>query len=98
MNASTFSARVKISTLSDFYSAITSAIGTRKGPLHGGANEGVIQMLQEIGEEKNVAAYIEKQLAQKKKIMGIAHRVYKRLDARAPHLRAIAVNLSQEIG
>src|SRR5207248_582065 len=60
MNASTFSARVTISTLSDFYSAITSAIGTLKGPLHGGANEGVIQMLQEIGEEKNVDAYIEK--------------------------------------
>jgi len=64
MNASTFSARVTISTLSDFYSAITSAIGTLKGPLHGGANEGVIQMLQQIGEEKNVDAYIEKQLAQ----------------------------------
>ncbi|PYK66478.1 MAG: citrate synthase, partial [Verrucomicrobia bacterium] len=62
MNASTFSARVTISTLSDFYSAITSAIGTLKGPLHGGANEGVIQMLQEIGDEQNVDAYIEKQL------------------------------------
>jgi citrate synthase len=98
MNASTFSARVTISTLSDFYSAITSAIGTLKGPLHGGANEGVIQMLQEIGEEKNVDAYIEKQLAQKKKIMGIGHRVYKTLDPRAPHLRAMAVKLSEKIG
>ena len=58
MNASTFSARVTISTLSDFYSAITSAIGTLKGPLHGGANEGVIHMLEEIGSEDNVAAYI----------------------------------------
>jgi citrate synthase len=98
MNASTFSARVTISTLSDFYSAITSAIGTLKGPLHGGANEGVIHMLQEIGEEKNVDAYIEKQLAQKKKIMGIGHRVYKTLDPRAPHLRAMARKLSEKIG
>ena len=98
MNASTFSARVTISTLSDFYSAVTSAIGTLKGPLHGGANEGVIHMLQEIGEEKNVDAYIEKQLAQKKKIMGIGHRVYKTLDPRAPHLRAMAKKLSEKIG
>ena len=98
MNASTFSARVTISTLSDFYSAITSAIGTLKGPLHGGANEGVIHMLQQIGDEKNVDAYIEKQLAQKKKIMGIGHRVYKTLDPRAPHLRAMARKLSEKIG
>ena len=96
MNASTFSARVTISTLSDFYSAITSAIGTLKGPLHGGANEGVIHMLQEIGEEKNVDAYIEKQLAQKKKIMGIGHRVYKTVDPRAPHLRAMARKLERK--
>src|SRR5438132_10431356 len=88
MNASTFSARVTISTLSDFYSAITSAIGTLKGPLHGGANEGVIHMLEEIGSEENVDRYIEEKLAQKKKIMGIGHRVYKTLDPRAPHLRA----------
>ena len=98
MNASTFSARVTISTLSDFYSAITSAIGTLKGPLHGGANEGVIHMLEEIGDEKNVDAYIEKQLAEKKKIMGIGHRVYKTLDPRAPHLRAMGVKLAEKIG
>src|ERR1700730_7870697 len=98
MNASTFSARVTISTLSDVYSAITSAIGTLKGPLHGGANEGVIQMLQEIGDEKNVDAYIEKQLAEKKKIMGIGHRVYKTLDPRAPHLRTMAIKLSEKLG
>jgi citrate synthase len=98
MNASTFSARVTISTLTDFYSAITAAIGTLKGPLHGGANEGVIHMLQEIGDEKNVDAYIEKQLAKKKKIMGIGHRVYKTLDPRAPHLRAMAIKLSEKIG
>ena len=98
MNASTFSARVTISTLSDFYSAITAAIGTLKGPLHGGANEGVIHMLEEIGAEENVDAYVEKQLAEKKKIMGIGHRVYKTLDPRAPHLRAMAVKLSEKLG
>ncbi|HEY5953829.1 MAG TPA: citrate/2-methylcitrate synthase, partial [Terrimicrobiaceae bacterium] len=89
MNASTFSARVTIATLSDIYSAITSAIGTLKGPLHGGANEGVIHMLLEIGSEDKVDAWVEEQLAQKKKIMGIGHRVYKVLDPRAPHLRAM---------
>ena len=98
MNASTFAARVTIATLSDMYSAITSAIGTLKGPLHGGANEGVIHMLQQIGDEKNVDAWIENQLAQKKKIMGIGHRVYKTLDPRAPHLRAMAVTLSDQLG
>jgi citrate synthase len=98
MNASTFAARVTISTLSDIYSAITSAIGTLKGPLHGGANEGVIQMLEEIGSEDRVDAYIEQQLAEKKKIMGIGHRVYKTLDPRAPHLQRMAVKLSEKLG
>lgn len=98
MNASTFSARVTISTLTDFYSAITSAIGTLKGPLHGGANEGVINMLEEIGSEDKVDAYIENALAQKKKIMGIGHRVYKTLDPRAPHLQRMAVKLSDKLG
>jgi len=98
MNASTFSARVTISTLSDFYSAITAAIGTLKGPLHGGANEGVIHMLEEIGSEDKVDAYIEKQLAEKKKIMGIGHRVYKTLDPRAPHLQKMAIKLSEKLG
>ena len=98
MNASTFSARVTISTLSDIYSAITSAIGTLKGPLHGGANEGVIQMLEEIGSEDKVDAYIEQQLAEKKKIMGIGHRVYKTLDPRAPHLQKMAIKLSGQLG
>lgn len=98
MNASTFSARVTIATLSDIFSAVTSAIGTLKGPLHGGANEGVIHMLQEIGDEDKVDAWVEEQLAQKKKIMGIGHRVYKVLDPRAPHLRTMAVKLSNELG
>ena len=98
MNASTFSARVTIATLSGMYSAITSAIGTLKGPLHGGANEGVIKMLQEIGSVDKVDAFVEDCLKNKVKIMGIGHRVYKVLDPRAPHLKAMAEKLSGELG
>ena len=98
MNASTFSARVTIATLSDIYSAVTSAIGTLKGPLHGGANEGVIHMLQEIGDETKVDGWVEQALATKKKVMGIGHRVYKTLDPRAPHLRSMAVQLCEQLG
>jgi len=98
MNASTFSARVTIATLSDMYSAITSAIGTLKGPLHGGANEGVIKMLQDIGSPDKVDAYIEECLVHKKKIMGIGHRIYKTLDPRAPHLKRMAQILSAKLG
>ena len=97
-NASTFTARVVASTLSDMYSAISAAIGALKGPLHGGANEGVIHMLQEIGSLDKVDNWIEEALAQKKKIMGIGHRVYKVLDPRAPHLKAMAIKLSEELG
>jgi citrate synthase len=98
MNASTFSARVTIATLSDMYSAITTAIGTLKGPLHGGANEGVIKMLQEIGSLDKVDGYIDDALANKRKIMGIGHRVYKVLDPRAPHLKRMAQLLCEKIG
>lgn len=98
MNASTFTARVVVATLTDIYSAVTAAIGALKGPLHGGANEGVIHMLQEIGDEAQVEAWVTEQLAQKQKIMGIGHRVYKVLDPRAPHLRAMAVELSEKLG
>jgi citrate synthase len=98
MNASTFAARVTISTLSDMYSAVTSAIGALKGPLHGGANEGVIHMLEEIGELSQVDPYIEGKLSRKEKIMGIGHRVYKTLDPRAPHLRRLAIQLTEELG
>jgi citrate synthase len=98
MNASTFSARVTVATLSDFYSAVTSAIGTLKGPLHGGANEGVIHMLEEVGSLDKVDAYVEGKLTRKEKIMGIGHRVYKVLDPRAPHLRKLAIELTQELG
>lgn len=98
MNASTFSARVTVATLSDIYSGMTSAIGTLKGPLHGGANEGVIHMLEEIGSEDKVDAYVEDCLERKKKIMGIGHRVYKVLDPRAPHLKKMALELTEELG
>jgi len=98
MNASTFTARVVVATLTDIYSSVTAAIGALKGPLHGGANEGVIHMLQEIGDEEKVEAWVTEQLAQKQKIMGIGHRVYKVLDPRAPHLRAMAVGLSEKLG
>jgi len=98
LNASTFTGRVVASTLSDMYSAVSAAIGALKGPLHGGANEGVIHMLQEIGSLDQVDQWIEDALAQKKKIMGIGHRVYKVLDPRAPHLKAMAIKLSNELG
>jgi citrate synthase len=98
MNASTFSARVTIATLSDVYSAITTAIGTLKGPLHGGANEGVIKMLREIGDVNKVDAWVADALPHKKKIMGIGHRVYKTLDPRAPHLKRMAQTLSAQLG
>ncbi|MDE1171678.1 MAG: citrate synthase [Verrucomicrobium sp.] len=97
-NASTFSARVTISTLTDIYSAITAAIGTLKGPLHGGANEGVIHMLEEIGGVDKVDAWVHERLAKKEKIMGMGHRVYKTLDPRAPHLKEMAIRLTKELG
>lgn len=90
LNASTFSARVTISTLSDIYSAVTSAIGTLRGPLHGGANERVINyMLNEIKTLDNVIPWAKKKLANKEKIMGFGHRVYKTWDPRAKILREI---------
>lgn len=93
LNASTFSARVTIATLSDIYSGVTSAIGTLKGPLHGGANEAVMQMLSEIGTLDQVEPYIQKKLANKEKIMGFGHRVYKNGDPRAKHLQRMSRQL-----
>src|SRR5699024_11625407 len=75
LNASTFTARVCVGTLSDIYSGITSAIGALKGPLHGGDNERVMAMLTEIGEEDNAIPYIQKRFENKEKIMGMGHRV-----------------------
>jgi citrate synthase len=97
-NASTFSALVTTSTLSDIYSAVTTAIGSLKGPLHGGANEAVIHMLQEIGSPAKVDAWVNDKLTRKEKIMGMGHAVYKVLDPRAPHLKAMAVALTRELG
>ncbi|MCM3734294.1 citrate synthase [Bacillus cytotoxicus] len=93
LNASTFTARVCVATLSDVYSGITAAIGALKGPLHGGANENVMKMLMEIGEEENVESYIHNALENKVKIMGFGHRVYRNGDPRAKHLREMSKRL-----
>ncbi|MEK6322431.1 MAG: citrate synthase [Acidobacteriota bacterium] len=98
LNASTFSARVTTATLSDMYSAIVSAIGTLKGPLHGGANEGVIKNLLEIGSVDNVEAWVKQALIEKKKIMGFGHRVYHTEDPRATHLREMSRQLGERTG
>lgn len=99
MNASTFSARVTAATLSDIHSAVTSAIGTLKGPLHGGANQEVMKMLLEI-EERGIepAAYVREKLGRKEKIMGFGHRVYKTMDPRAPILRRFSRDLTERAG
>lgn len=87
-NASTFTARVITSTLSDLYSAVVGAIGALKGPLHGGANEAVMHIFDEIGGPSDVSAWLDKALAEKRKIMGFGHRVYKRGDSRVPTMKA----------
>jgi 2-methylcitrate synthase len=98
MNASTFVARVVASTLSDMHSAITAAIAALKGPLHGGANEAVMQMLEEIGEVDRAEPYIRDRLEHKDKIMGFGHRVYKTEDPRATHLRRLSRELGERAG
>jgi citrate synthase len=98
LNASTFSARVTAATLSDIYSAIVSAIGTLKGPLHGGANEGVIKNLLEIGTVDNIEPWLKQQFARKAKIMGFGHRVYRTEDPRATHLRDMSRQLGERVG
>ena len=95
-NASTFSARVTAGTLANLHSAITSAVGTLSGPLHGGANEKAMDMIIEVGKPKNASKYIEKAFEEKKKIMGFGHRVYKVDDARKPHLKKMAHQLWKE--
>jgi len=87
-NASTFTARVITSTLSDLYSAVVGAIGAHKGPLHGGANEAVLHIFDEIGTADNVGPWLDEALAEKRKIMGFGHRVYKRGDSRVPTMKA----------
>jgi len=99
LNASTFAARVTAATLSDMHSAITSAIGALKGPLHGGANEAVFQILQTINSSKaDPVEYVKGMLAQKKKIPGFGHRVYHTEDPRATHLRKMSRDLGQSSG
>ncbi len=98
LNASTFAARVTVSTLSDIYSGVTSAIGTLKGPLHGGANQRVMEMLHKVNSVDNVEIFIREQLAAKKKIMGFGHRVYTTIDPRAAILKRMSKELSQKIG
>lgn len=97
-NASTFSARVTAATLTDMHSAITSAIGTLKGPLHGGANEAVMRLLLKIDEPSHAVPAIKEMLAAKKKVPGFGHRVYKTEDPRATHLRRMSEELGRRVG
>jgi citrate synthase len=99
LNASTFAARVTAATLSDMHSAITSAIGALKGPLHGGANEAVFRILEAIEREKSdPVGYVRNMLAQKNKIPGFGHRVYHTEDPRATHLRVMSRDLGESSG
>src|SRR5581483_1932266 len=99
LNASTFAARVTAATLSDMHSAITSAIGALKGPLHGGANEAVFRILEQIDASgADPVDYVKGMLAQKKKIPGFGHRVYHTEDPRATHLRTMSRDLGQSSG
>jgi 2-methylcitrate synthase/citrate synthase II len=97
-NASTFAARVTASTLADMYAAVTSACGTLKGPLHGGANEESIYMLNEIATPDRAEPWLKDALAEKKKIMGFGHRVYKKGDSRVPIMREIARDYGKRAG
>jgi 2-methylcitrate synthase len=98
MNASTFAARVAAATLTDLHSAVVAAIGTLKGPLHGGANEGVMRMLMQIGSEDNAADFVRAALDRHERIMGFGHRVYRTLDPRAPILQSMAERLQERTG
>ena len=97
-NASTFASLVTISTLSDMYSAVTTAIGTLKGPLHGGANQGVMLMLDEIPSIDEVESYVLQKFKNKERIMGFGHRVYKAYDPRATYLKTFAEGIAQDTG
>ncbi len=97
-NASTFAARVTASTLADMYAAVTSACGTLKGPLHGGANEESIYMLNEIATPDRAETWLKEALAKKAKVMGFGHRVYKEGDSRVPIMREIARDLGKRVG
>ena len=98
LNASTFAARVTAGTMADLHAAITSAIGTLKGPLHGGANQEVMVLLKTIGDVSKAAEEVRARLAQKKKIPGFGHRVYRTIDPRAVHLRELSEALARATG
>jgi len=98
LNASTFAGRVTVSTLSDIYSGIVAAIGTLKGPLHGGANEEAWKVLEQVGSPENAEAWIQAALARKERIMGFGHRVYKTGDPRARILKEHCAALAAETG
>lgn len=98
LNASTFTARVCVATLSDMYSGVTAAMGALKGPLHGGANEAVMKMLHEIGSVDKVEDYVRGKFERREKIMGFGHRVYKDGDPRAKHLKEMSRQLTAQIG
>ena len=97
-NASTFAARVAASTLADMHGAVTAAIATLKGPLHGGANEAVMQALETVGSPERAESFVREAMAAKRKIMGFGHAVYRTEDPRATHLRRLAKRLGEEAG
>jgi citrate synthase len=97
-NASTFAARVAASTLADIHGAITAALATLKGPLHGGANEAVMKMLEAVGERARADGWVRDAFAQKRKIMGFGHAVYRTEDPRATHLRRLSRQIGEAAG
>jgi 2-methylcitrate synthase/citrate synthase II len=97
-NASTFAARVTASTMADMYAAVTSALGTLKGPLHGGANEQAMTMLRQIPDPDAGEAWIKERLARKEKVMGFGHRIYRSGDSRVPVMRDLARDLGRRTG
>src|SRR5699024_12440577 len=97
-NASTFTTRVITSTTSDLYSAVAGGIGALKGPLHGGANEAVMAMLEEVGTADRVSAWIDEALADKAKLMGFGDRVYENGDSRAPTMRKAFEDMVEATG
>ena len=98
LNASTFSARVTASTLTDPYAVVASAVGTLAGPLHGGANEDVLAMLEEVGSAENAGAYLDEAMQAKRKVMGFGHREYKVKDPRAVILQALVEEMFDRFG
>ena len=98
LNASTFSARVTASTLTDPYAVVASAVGTLAGPLHGGANEDVLAMLEEVGSPDNAGAFLDEAIAAKRKVMGFGHREYKVKDPRAVILQALVEEMFDRFG